>query len=216
MRRKLAPPDGAFRGEGRLRCLGHDGRARAGLMRFAGTTGPRPRRVRRQIRHKRRPMLDDPSLPSAQMAATVLGVAWMRQVLALVVPSDARVQAAKDEPPALPAGAVPGRDPHAAHARADRSAEAPRLDRRGGTRHGRARPARALARPGGVPRQPLRASLDRAHAMSAARALGHSLIRIAEAEQPDRACEHRETVTAQLTRDAIYRMTQVRRGAAPV
>lgn len=46
------------------------------------------------------------------------------------------------------------------------------------------------------------AQRDRAHAMLAAPVVGHSLIRIAEAEQRA-AREYREAVTAQLTRDAV-------------
>jgi Ti-type conjugative transfer relaxase TraA len=100
--------------------------------------------------------------------------------VALVVAKDAQVQAAKDEPRHYLVRSY--RDPHAAHARLTDL-----LKHHGWTDVA----ARVMAEPDQLGRLRGRegflasrsAQLDRAHAMSAARALGHSLIRIAEAEQ---------------------------------
>ena len=119
--------------------------------------------------------------------------------VALVVAKDARVQAAKDEPRHYLVGSY--RDPHAAHARLTDL-----LKHHGWTDAA----ARVMAEPDQLGRLRGRegflasrsAQLDRAHAMSAARALGHSLIRIAEAEQRAER-DYRESVAAQLRRDAV-------------
>jgi hypothetical protein len=115
------------------------------------------------------------------------------------VAADARVQEARSEP--WPHLERAYRDPHAAHARLNElvraegwTGAAARIDAEP------ERLGRVLGRDGIFASRP--SQLDRAYAISAARSLGDSLRRIAEAE---RRAEHqyREDVTTQLRRDKV-------------
>ena len=119
--------------------------------------------------------------------------------VARAVGKDARVQAAKDEPRHHLVRAY--RDPHAAHARLTDLLKA----------HGWAdAAARIAAEPAQLGRLRGRdgifagrfAQLDRANAISAARSVGYSLTRIAEAEQRAERGYH-DSVVEQMRRDAV-------------
>jgi Ti-type conjugative transfer relaxase TraA len=119
--------------------------------------------------------------------------------IAAAVAADAGVQQAKSEPWRHLERVY--RDPHAAHARLDELARtegwteaAARID----TTHEQLGPLRG--RDGMFATQS--AQLDRAYAIIAARSLGDSLRRIAEAERRAER-QFRESVTAQLQRDAV-------------